>query len=87
MSNLEPEFRTRPDARHRAGSKWGWIIGGLAVLLLLVALANTWGPTSENNPRNISEATKPAEAPGSATTGSAPQEPASNVPPANAPAR
>ena len=57
MSNLEPEFRIRPDARHRAGSKWGWIIGGLAVLLLLVALVSTWGPTSENNPRNISEAT------------------------------
>jgi hypothetical protein len=87
MSNLEPEFRTRPDARDRAGSKWGWIIGGVVVLLLLVALASTWGPTSENNPKNISEATKPAEPPGSATTGSATQAPTSNVPPADAPAR
>jgi hypothetical protein len=87
MSNLEPEFRTRPDLRRRGGAMLGWIIGGAVVLLLLVAIAGTWGPTSENNPRNISEATKPAEPPGSATTGSATQEPASNVPPATAPAR
>jgi hypothetical protein len=72
----------------RRGSSWGWILGAIALLLLVGALAFSWNdsPTTTAGTDNPS-ASAPATTGSAAGSAPAQRAPGSNVPPANAPAR
>ena len=98
MTMRDPDLKTRNTIHdRRTGSNTGWIVGAIAVLLLLGAFAFIWTNDSTTTAENTGNAgstasntntTAPASTSGSAnTTGAGSSAPASSTPPASAPAR